>query len=43
VRAIEAGIIKPVIAHQFPLVQLADAQAAFLRKQHIGKIVLTIA
>jgi len=42
VRAIETRVIRPLVARQFPLVQLADAQAAFLRKEHVGKIALTI-
>ena len=39
---IESGRISPLVAETFPLEQIADAQAAFLTKKHIGKIVLTV-
>lgn len=39
---IEQGRISPVVAETFPLERIADAQAAFLTKNHIGKIVLTL-
>ena len=39
---IESGRISPVVAETFPLEQIADAQAAFISKKHIGKIVLTL-
>jgi NADPH:quinone reductase-like Zn-dependent oxidoreductase len=39
---IESGIIKPVVAHTFPLEQIVEAQEAFLLKQHTGKIVLSV-
>ena len=39
---IEQGRISPVVAETFPLERIADAQAAFLTKKHIGKIVLTL-
>lgn len=42
VRHIEAGTIKPVVAHSLPLEKIAEAQALFLKKQHIGKIVLSV-
>ena len=37
---LERGEIKPVVAAQFPLSQIVAAQAAFLAKSHVGKIVL---
>jgi len=37
---IENGEIRPLLAASFPLAQIADAQRAFLRKQHIGNFVL---
>ena len=37
---VEKGQIKPVVAKQFPLEQIHDAQRAFLKKDFIGKIVL---
>ncbi|WP_409439038.1 alcohol dehydrogenase family protein [Psychromonas sp. GE-S-Ul-11] len=43
VHCIEQGKIKPVIAQTFPLQSIATAQEVFLAKQHVGKIVLTIA
>lgn len=42
VRHIESGAIKPLVADVFPLERLADAQAAFLTKKHVGKIVLSL-
>ena len=42
VEHIERGRISPVVAETFPLERIADAQAAFLSKKHIGKIVLTL-
>jgi len=40
---IERGRIKPLVAETFPLSRIAEAQETFLRKGHIGKIVLTVA
>jgi NADPH:quinone reductase-like Zn-dependent oxidoreductase len=40
IASIERGRISPIVADIFPLEQIADAQAAFLSKKHIGKIVL---
>lgn len=34
--------IKPLVAQTFPLGKIAEAQEAFTRKNHVGKIVLTI-
>ena len=39
---IERRRISPVVAKTFPIEQIADAQAAFMSKRHIGKIVLTL-
>lgn len=40
IRYIENGQIRPVIAKEYPLERIADAQREFLEKNHIGKIVL---
>jgi NADPH:quinone reductase-like Zn-dependent oxidoreductase len=40
VRYIEAGEIKPALAATYPLDQLREAQAAFIRKDHTGNIVV---
>jgi NADPH:quinone reductase-like Zn-dependent oxidoreductase len=37
---IERGEIRPLLAKTFPLADLAEAQAAFLEKQHIGNFVV---
>ncbi len=37
---IERGEIKPIVAKQYPLKDIAVAQAEFLSKKHVGKIVL---
>lgn len=37
---IERGEIKPLLAATYPLDQIADAQAAFLEKKHVGNFVL---
>ena len=42
VAAIEDGTLQPLVAATYPLHALAAAQEAFLRKQHVGKMVLTI-
>jgi NADPH:quinone reductase-like Zn-dependent oxidoreductase len=39
---IEQGRISPVVAGTFPLERIAEAQAAFVAKQHVGKLVLTV-
>ena len=39
---IERGEIKPVIWKTFPLENIVDAQKEFLRREHVGKIVLKI-
>lgn len=40
VAAIERGAIRPMVARSFALDQIADAQREFVRKQHVGKLVL---
>ena len=42
VRTIETGAIKPLIARTFALEDISEAQDAFLKKDHIGKIVLRV-
>mgnify|MGYP000866017430 FL=1 len=42
VRYIEAGDVRPVLSATFPLEELVQAQAAFLEKNYIGKIVIEI-
>lgn len=37
---IERGEIRPLLAGTYPLERIADAQRAFLEKQHVGKLVL---
>ena len=37
---IERGEIRPLVARTYPLAAMAEAQRAFLTKQHVGKIVL---
>jgi NADPH:quinone reductase-like Zn-dependent oxidoreductase len=37
---IERGEIRPLLAATFPLTAIAEAQQAFLRKDHVGNIVL---
>lgn len=39
---LERGEIVPVVAATFPLERIADAQAAFEAKRHVGKIVLVV-
>jgi len=39
---IEQGLISPVVAKTFPLERIAEAQAAFISKQNVGKLVLTL-
>ncbi len=39
---IERGEIQPLVAATFPLAAIVAAQQAFLTKQHVGKIVLTL-
>ena len=42
IRYIEQERISPVVARTFPLERIAEAQAAFMSKQHVGKLVLTV-
>ena len=39
---VERGEIRPLVAKAFELADIALAQREFLRKAHVGKIVLTI-
>lgn len=41
VRYIESRAIRPALAATYPLDQLHEAQAAFIRKEHTGNIVVT--
>ncbi len=42
IKRIEQSEVKPVVARSFALEEICDAQTLFLKKQHIGKIVLRI-
>ena len=42
INRIEQGAIKPVVARSFTLEEICDAQSLFLKKQHVGKIVLKV-
>lgn len=42
IRHIEGGAIAPVVYRSFPLEQIREAQALFLEKRHVGKIVLEV-
>lgn len=42
IKHIEQGAIKPLVAQSFPLEDIHAAQTQFLKKQHVGKIVLTV-
>ena len=42
IKHIEQGAIQPVVARSFALEEIGDAQSLFLKKQHVGKIVLKI-
>jgi NADPH:quinone reductase-like Zn-dependent oxidoreductase len=42
IRTIEQGAIVPVVYRSFPLEKIREAQALFLEKRHVGKIVLDI-
>lgn len=42
VRRIEAGEVVPLVAATYPLREIAAAQAAFVEKRHVGKIVLEV-
>ena len=39
---IEQGRIAPLVAKTFPLERIAEAQAAFMSKRYVGKLVLTL-
>ncbi|ADV14809.1 Zn-dependent oxidoreductase, NADPH:quinone reductase [Mesorhizobium australicum WSM2073] len=42
VRLIERGLLKPILAAQYPLRELAAAQQAFMEKRHVGNIVVAM-
>lgn len=42
VKLIERGLLKPQLAATFPLSKLAEAQAMFMEKRHVGNIVVTM-
>ena len=42
VTLIEQGKLRPILAATYPLQQLAEAQIHFMKKQHVGNIVVTI-
>lgn len=42
IRHIEHGEVSPLVAETYPLERIADAKTAFMAKNHIGKIVLTV-
>lgn len=39
---IEDGAIRPLVAQTFALEEIREAQSLFIKKQHVGKIVLTV-
>lgn len=41
-RRIETGAIRPLVAETYPLREIGAAQAAFVEKGHVGKIVLRV-
>lgn len=43
VHYIESGEIKPLVAKVYPLREIVQAQAEFMTRRHIGKIVVTLA
>ena len=40
VRIIETGAVKPLVAAEFPLADLSDAQRMFMEKKHVGNITM---
>jgi NADPH:quinone reductase-like Zn-dependent oxidoreductase len=40
IRYIERGEVRPVVSRTYPLSEIARAQEDFLRKEHVGKLVL---
>lgn len=42
IEAIESGLVRPLLAADFPLDRLVDAQEAFVAKRHVGNIVVTV-
>lgn len=43
INRIEKQQIRPIVAHSFPLADIHQAQQEFLKKNHVGKIVLEVA
>ena len=39
---LERGEIVPLVARTYPLERIADAQADFVAKRHVGKLVLMV-
>lgn len=42
IKRIEQGALAPLVARSFALEEIRDAQTLFLKKQHVGKIVLKL-
>lgn len=42
VEAIEAGVLRPLLAATFPLGRLIEAQETFVAKRHVGNVVVTV-
>ena len=42
IQHIESGAVKPLVAQTFALEEIREAQSLFLKKQHVGKVVLKI-
>ena len=42
IQRIEQGVVSPIVAQSFGLEEIRDAQAMFMKKKHVGKIVLRI-
>ncbi len=40
---VERGEIRPLVAATYPLVDLAEAEREFMRKQHVGSLVIEVA
>jgi NADPH:quinone reductase-like Zn-dependent oxidoreductase len=40
IRYIERGEVRPVVSRTYPLSEIVRAQEDFLRKEHVGKLVL---
>jgi NADPH:quinone reductase-like Zn-dependent oxidoreductase len=42
VQLVESGALKPLIERAYPLSELAEAQAQFVKRQHVGKFVIVV-